>query len=142
MQLFQFFTTSAPFSLWSGPSKNAGLLPQLLLGEDLHCVVGVVLLVVRQLHNPIAALAHHPLEKQLKLCLIKRRCAHMHPNLLIFRTYMKPCAINRAKYICLYLKLVLVELDVVSVLFARHSLCLFQRLSFHPKKPAVKFHLI
>ena len=48
---------------------------------------------------------------------------------------------NGAKYIGLHLKLVLVELDVVSVLFARHSLRLFQRLSFHPVlTPAVKFH--
>ena len=51
--------------------------PEFLLAEDLHGVVGVVLLVVGELDDPIAALAHHPLEKQLKQCLIKRRCAHM-----------------------------------------------------------------
>ena len=44
-----------------GPPEDAGLLPQLLLGEDLHGVVDVVLLVVGQLHDPIASLAHNTL---------------------------------------------------------------------------------
>ena len=114
--------TSAPFSLWSSPPKNAGLLPELLFGENLHGVVRVVLLVVRQLHNPIAALAHHPLKRQFESCFlrrqywVKKKCA----DVLYFYKFN------------FYLELVLVELDVVSVLFARHSLRLFQRLAFHP----------
>ena len=59
--------TSTPFPLRSSPSKNAGLLPQFLFGEDLHGVVGVVLLVVRQLHNPIAPLTHLTLKIQFQL---------------------------------------------------------------------------
>ena len=59
--------TSTPFPLRSCSAKNASLLTQLLFGENLHGIVGVVFLVVRELHNPIAALANYPLKKQLDL---------------------------------------------------------------------------
>ena len=47
--------TSIPFPLRRGPAKNACLLTQLLFGENLDGIVGVVFLIVRQLYSPIAA---------------------------------------------------------------------------------------
>ena len=57
--------TFNPFSPWRGPAQNSSLLPQLLFGENLDGIVGVVLLVVPQLHPPIAAQTHNPLGRAL-----------------------------------------------------------------------------
>ena len=64
----EWYHTSTAFPLRSRPPEDAGLLAQLLLGEDLHCVVRVVLLVVGKLHNSITALPDHPL-RQLGFCI-------------------------------------------------------------------------
>ena len=57
--------TFNPFSPWRDPAQNSSLLPQLLFGENLDGIVGVVLLVVPQIYPPIAAQTHNPLGRVL-----------------------------------------------------------------------------
>ena len=72
--------TFNPFSPWRGPAQNSSLLPQLLFGENLDGIVGVVLLVVPQLYLPIAAQTHYPLRRALENIYI----LSMNPSLSTF----------------------------------------------------------
>ena len=106
--------TFNPFSPGRGPAQNSSLLPQLLFGENLDGIVGVVLLVVPQLYLPIAAQTHYPLRRALENIYI----LSMNPSLSTFTFALPEACTDSAghslRFVCKTLALSLSEVSVSS----------------------------
>ena len=104
------------FPCWSDPSKDASLLLQLLLWQDLHCIVSILRDIVRHLDNAVGALTNENTALKTNRP-IRSQYSYLphHPH-----------------------QLVLVQLQIVAHVFSGGLLGHLQRPSPHPARRGVR----